>query len=260
MTHNISRRSLAKGAAWAAPAVVATTAIPAYAASPVTCSTASQAAIDAAFASLPNDIPVEMNIYQAASSVNGYSATAYINFKNLSTSNITYGPLNPLRIRIEVVQRNQTATMDDTSGYGSWGEVLDLGYDSTTGIQTYEWVFTGTIPSDANGDNEADMAIWFANTWVGGRQETQYLRITPLQLVAPAPTLEEILPDAVDQQTACLSYYTTKYDEYNLKANDTFTFAGPKQTTPIVVNQTVDSRDYGNYAGSVLSYDLDGIW
>lgn len=33
MTHNISRRSLAKGAAWVTPAVVATTAIPAYAAS-----------------------------------------------------------------------------------------------------------------------------------------------------------------------------------------------------------------------------------
>lgn len=33
MTENINRRSLAKGAAWAAPAVLATTAIPAYAAS-----------------------------------------------------------------------------------------------------------------------------------------------------------------------------------------------------------------------------------
>ncbi len=33
MTHNVSRRTLAKGAAWAAPAVVATAAIPAYAAS-----------------------------------------------------------------------------------------------------------------------------------------------------------------------------------------------------------------------------------
>ncbi|MGV3245751.1 hypothetical protein [Rothia sp. 11254D007CT] len=33
MTHNVSRRTLTKGAAWAAPAVVATTAIPAYAAS-----------------------------------------------------------------------------------------------------------------------------------------------------------------------------------------------------------------------------------
>ncbi|WP_237211778.1 hypothetical protein [Rothia nasimurium] len=41
MTHNVSRRTLAKGAAWAAPAVVATTAIPAYAASS-TCSTAAQ--------------------------------------------------------------------------------------------------------------------------------------------------------------------------------------------------------------------------
>lgn len=31
MTHNVSRRTLAKGATWAAPAVVATAAIPAYA-------------------------------------------------------------------------------------------------------------------------------------------------------------------------------------------------------------------------------------
>lgn len=37
MTHNVSRRTLAKGAAWAAPAVVATAAIPAYASSRTEC-------------------------------------------------------------------------------------------------------------------------------------------------------------------------------------------------------------------------------
>lgn len=49
MTHNVSRRTLAKGAAWAAPAVVATTAIPAYAASPATCDE-TKAAVTKAFA------------------------------------------------------------------------------------------------------------------------------------------------------------------------------------------------------------------
>lgn len=259
MTHNVSRRTLAKGAAWAAPAVAATTAIPVYAASPVTCSTSSQAAIDNVFNNLPLTIPIEMNTYTPNSAGNGFTNTTFINFKNLSTSPITFGPLNPLKVRIEVVQMKQTAVFDDTNGYGSWGTVSDLGYDSTTGIQTYEWTFMGTIPGQGNGDNEADMAIWFADTWARGMHETQYLRITPLQIVAPAPTIAEILPDA-GQQTACLTYYTTKYNEYNAKANTTLAFAGPKQTTPITMNQTVDTRDYGNFSSSFLSYDRDGIW
>ena len=47
MTHNVSRRTLAKGAAWAAPAVVATAAVPAYAASP----------------NCPSDIDTQMDTY-----------------------------------------------------------------------------------------------------------------------------------------------------------------------------------------------------
>lgn len=51
MTHDISRRSLAKGAAWAAPAVAATAAVPAYAASSsavtITCPAAAQINIQA---------------------------------------------------------------------------------------------------------------------------------------------------------------------------------------------------------------------
>ncbi|MFC6353991.1 hypothetical protein ACFP6B_08835 [Rothia nasimurium] len=57
MTHNVSRRTLAKGAAWAAPAVVATAAVPAYAASP-NCPSDIDAQVDAVFqvrlAALPN--------------------------------------------------------------------------------------------------------------------------------------------------------------------------------------------------------------
>ena len=57
MTHNVSRRTLAKGAAWAAPAVVATTAIPAYAASPATCDE-TKAAVTKAFADFAtNNVP-----------------------------------------------------------------------------------------------------------------------------------------------------------------------------------------------------------
>lgn len=36
MTHNVSRRTLAKGVAWSMPAIAATTSIPAYAASSCT--------------------------------------------------------------------------------------------------------------------------------------------------------------------------------------------------------------------------------
>ncbi|WP_239478534.1 hypothetical protein [Rothia sp. ZJ1223] len=48
MTQNISRRSLAKGAAWAAPVVVASSAVPAYAASP-NCPSDIDSQVDAVF-------------------------------------------------------------------------------------------------------------------------------------------------------------------------------------------------------------------
>ncbi|MDO4820827.1 MAG: hypothetical protein Q4A03_02105 [Rothia sp. (in: high G+C Gram-positive bacteria)] len=80
MTHNVSRRNLAKGAAWAAPAVVATTAIPAYAASP-TCPPAAdiKARVDQAFKayalSLPNSVQNFKFYFIGSSSQNGAAGT-----------------------------------------------------------------------------------------------------------------------------------------------------------------------------------------
>lgn len=56
MTHNVSRRTLAKGAAWAAPAVVATAAIPAYAASRTECPSDIANKMRAAFDSYVTDV------------------------------------------------------------------------------------------------------------------------------------------------------------------------------------------------------------
>ncbi|WP_326503055.1 hypothetical protein [Rothia nasimurium] len=112
MTHNVSRRTLAKGAAWAAPAVVATAAIPAYAASP-TCPDDIDAQVDAVFqvrlASLPSLTNTTIRLwYTGNSGTNGALQTS--NLRVQVTNGGALG-VSGLPFGFEFAQRNV-----DTSG------------------------------------------------------------------------------------------------------------------------------------------------
>lgn len=261
MTHNISRRTLAKGAAWAAPAVVATTAIPAYAASPDVCSTANLAVIDAAFADFQTrNLAMELNIFQPLAAFNGTATDVYVNFKNIGDTDVTYTALNPLIINLDLVQTTpQERKRNMTRATTSWGEVLDLGYNAATKTHSYQWVFIGTIPANAGGNSEADMVFGVGDGLVAfqGRINSKMM-ITPVELKAPAPLLSSIVPDEAQQQ-ACLSYYNQKVEELNSLVQTQYTYAGPAGGGDLAVNTTIDSTTFGNYS-PWGSQSVDGIW
>lgn len=261
MTHNISRRAVAKGAAWAAPAVLASTAIPAYAASANTCSTQNLAAIDAAFADFrTRNLAMELNIYQPLAALNGTATDAYVNFKNIGNVDVTYTALNPLVINIDLVQTTpQNRQRSMTRALTSWGEVRDLGYNAATKTHSYQWVFIGTIPANAGGDSEADMVFGMGDGLVAfqGRINTKMM-ITPVELKAPAPLLSSIIADQ-EQQQVCLSYYNQKVQELDSMVQTRYTYAGPAASGTLAVNSTIDSTTFGNYS-PWGSQSTDGIW
>lgn len=263
MTHNISRRSLAKGAAWAAPAVAATTAIPAYAAS-LTCPTETIEAIDTAFTSFKQTYPcsdydLELNIYSMGN-FNGFVSETYLNVKNNSSCDAVFTATNPLVLKIEVVDLNDTNCSTTgrsiTRAVTSWGNVQNQGYDAATKTRTYIWTFVGTIPTEANGDNEADMVIAFGDGICGLQRITSKIVITPLDLVPPSP----VLPKTVDlTNSACAEYYQKKLAVHESTTNATFTYRGDLGNTnssvyntteaPVYVNTPIDSTVYGNFSG-----------
>ncbi|WP_228065899.1 hypothetical protein [Rothia nasimurium] len=107
MTHDFSRRTLAKGAAWAAPAVVAAAAIPAYAASP-TCPDDIDAQVDTVFqirlAYLPSLTNTTIRLwYTAEVHVNG--ALSLSNLK-IQTTNGGALDVSDLPFGFEFAQRN----------------------------------------------------------------------------------------------------------------------------------------------------------
>lgn len=257
MTHSISRRTIAKGAAWAAPAVVATAAIPAYAASAETCSAASMAAIDAAFSDFQTkNLDMEFNIYQPLAAANGTATDVYTNFKNNGDVAVTYTALNPLVIRIDLVQ---TTTQDRqrslTRAVTSNGELVDLGYDAATRTRSFQWVFVGTVEPG----KELDAVFGIGDGLVAfqGRINTKIVA-TAEQLNAPVPALSGILADANEQQL-CLSYYNTKVADAQSTVPVTYTYAGPLASGAFAVNSPIDSTTFGNYSPWGTA-SKDGIW
>ncbi|MGV3103371.1 hypothetical protein [Rothia sp. 32237D007AR] len=264
MTHNVSRRTLAKGAAWAAPAVVATTAIPAYAASPTACSTATIKAIDTAFAEFKQTYPcanydMELNIYSMGD-FNGFVAETYVNVKNNSACEAVFTATNPLVMKIELVDLNDTNCSSTgrsvTSTATSWGNVQDRGYNAATKTRTYIWTFVGVIPASGSGDNEADFRIGIGDGICGFGRITSKIVLTPLALVPPSPKL----PDTVDlTNAACAEYYKSKLAVHESTTKAAYTFRGdlgntngsvPYTTeTPVYVNTPVDSTVTGNFTG-----------
>lgn len=257
MSQNISRRTMAKGAAWSVPAVVATSAIPAFAAS-AACSVESKAAIDAAFALEPVNPSLRLSMYQPLSAPNDWASDYYINLKNTGDTPITFTTAHPLQFRLDFKQDAKFETERTfTRILTSWGSVNRVGYDSATGVATYLWTFVGTIKPG----EEADMVFGttrLLKTWISGVTST--VDITPVVIDSvSAPELSSIVSDA-DQQAACADYYEQAYQAFKSTVTTNYYYEGPKATGVLAPNTTINSADMGNYAASYLGYDLDGIF
>ncbi|MDY6055823.1 hypothetical protein [Micrococcus sp.] len=138
MTQNISRRSVAKGAAWSVPAVAVAVSSPARAASPspvLGCSAASVAAIDQAFtnalaAAQAVTTPLfELNFYHPGSQLDGSDQHVYLNVKNISGVEQQIDYTNRLAFTVETRAAATAPNANDTRDgravnyiTSSWGQ------------------------------------------------------------------------------------------------------------------------------------------
>ncbi|MCT1366509.1 hypothetical protein [uncultured Kocuria sp.] len=120
----LSRRDIAKGAAWSAPLVAATAAIPAYAASPTN-----------------PDLAV---LFDGGGGSDGYFNSAYLNL-GVPASDTPITTQAPITMVIDVVGLNPNATDERSMTFGSsFGSVSRSSYNSSTFTTTITW----TIPEN----------------------------------------------------------------------------------------------------------------
>lgn len=270
MNHTVGRRALAKGAAWAVPTVVATTLIPAYAASP---SEACKQAIDSSFEAATlnlaaqyycNGSPaaLELNLYQPYGMENGGGTTLSINVKNISGCNLTFSADYPLRLLVEVRNNNVVnnagrSIMEPSTSSGKINTVRNTNMNNQpvgTVNHTVNWSFSGTI----NNNQEKDLNIGFGDGYVGGTTYwNNYVTITPL-VSSGAPTFEATGASDTEE---CRAYYNQKLTTW--VSPITWYTRGPLSnplTQPLASGSAADSRTFGNYSSSLLAHSRDGIW
>lgn len=272
-----SRRTLAKGVAWAAPVVVASSQIPVYAAS--TCSTADKATIDKAFSDAQayaeanyycNGSPAQMqiNFYQPLAMGDGGATDAYVNVKNLSSCSITFTQQYPLRLDI-YIRNNNVVTGSNrrsiTTVATSWGSKTttwtaneNLSGAPVGSVNDYiTWDFIGTLPGTNGGDNEADLRIGFGDGGGGSSTWNDYITVVPFAN-SGAPTF-----DSLDVSQGCLDYYNQKLASWVTP----FQFYAYGSKTPyssgngqaVSAGSVIDTRLTGNNSpwGSASK---NGIW
>ncbi|MDO5533290.1 MAG: hypothetical protein Q4F65_01375 [Propionibacteriaceae bacterium] len=194
----LSRRRLAAGAAWAAPAIVLAAGAPTQAASTVPCPAGALAVIDR-FSRLT------LNLYSAGY-VDGFSTNVYVNLRNDSGL--------PLRVsadvRIQVVERGNVRPSDGPRVMGavdtSWGTVSHSAdkYD-------IRWTFNAQLPQGS--DQEPDVAINFGDGLTTGlRRHKSSVSITIAALTVTGwPTYAQIVAQnpSVSFTPLCASHYNT---------------------------------------------------
>ncbi|MDY3049195.1 MAG: hypothetical protein SOR40_05415 [Rothia sp. (in: high G+C Gram-positive bacteria)] len=271
MSQNISRRSLAKGAAWAAPAVAATAVVPAYAASETPVSPC-LAKIDAAFERAAQEMAstfycngapakLELNIYQPLGIGNGYATTIQVNVKNISGCALTFTPDFPLQLQVDV--RNANVLNDDsrslawpstsmgTIKYEKFGEMNNKPVGTVN--QTITWDFVGTIRAN----KEKDLAQGFMDGLATEGRWNNYITILPM-VSSGAPTFAAT---GADDTPECRDYYNQKLSTW-ISPIQWYT-RGPLSspvTQPLATGAVADSRTFGNYSSSLLSHSRDGVW
>ncbi|MCS6711352.1 hypothetical protein JSY14_04710 [Brachybacterium sp. EF45031] len=276
---SLGRRSLMRGAAWAAPTAAVSLAAPAFAgSSPVVCDPAVIAEIDQAFTAAETlytcagqPVKLQINIYQPYGIGDGYATGAFVDVKNLSPCDINFTADNPLRIDVDIRNANVVTTgsenRDITGVYTSWGTLNGTGESENIAGQpvgsnqgTVEWLFAGLLPGNGLGDNEADLSVQFGDGITGLQRWQSYMTITP-GTASGAPILRETW--AVNE--ACVAYYNQKLTTWE----DPFEWfvSGPKVVSspaevgrPWQSGQTFDTRNIGNWSSVTGDNSTNGIW
>ncbi|WP_374928948.1 hypothetical protein [Kytococcus sedentarius] len=274
-----SRRSLVKGAAWSAPAVVLASSVPALAAS-VTCDpTALQAAVDKAFADARQRLvnqagPLTINFYQVVQSGNGFLGTAYTNLRNDGATPIEMVDMqgNPVRFRIDFVHtsgpldtrrsKNLITSWGSTARQPDWYSTPRVG---TPGTETHLWTPTGTI-TPTGGSGEADLAMNFGDGATFGGRIVEKVVVTPLAQPTSiirytstnAPGIGAVVPPAGCAATDVQPVYDAALAAWVRRGQERvavpLAVAGPavtgtvppnsennQQVAPVAVDQAVDS-------------------
>lgn len=224
MTNNISRRSLAKGAAWAAPAVVATAAVPAYAASAELCQ--NQTVIENAFTEVMTQGATAYFTEVSYGLSNGFAKSVYFNINNNTPYTLDLGA-TPLVLELDYVRANGDGRAPSGGPYriaSEWG--TDTAHqqrqiETPRGTQTSKWhtVTMGTKKTVWPGgmfkhgtESELDFTFGTGSNLIaaGGLD----VRVKVLQLPTVVPTLESIMEvHSMDLSTGCQALYQKKVVE-----------------------------------------------
>lgn len=166
MTHNVSRRTLAKGAAWAAPAVVATTAIPAYAASPNCPSAADiEARVNQVFSAYALNLPnTEQNFkfwFVASSAQNSWASTGALRTVYSGTANdLAQYPLQ-FEFGLRNVDTSIAVNRDSISGKTIQNRQIPSPYSPPGGTKTNNAVFAGTCDRIRSGSYRSSFVKFY---------------------------------------------------------------------------------------------------
>lgn len=280
------RRSILKGASWAAPTAAASLAAPVYAAS--ACSTASRSVIDAAFDEVRTTALTAYASEATQGNLNGLSKSVWLNINNTSKYDVALSGNAKLQIQIDSVRADGTATASNSgSPATAWGTVTPMTTGTSTitspsGAQqtprTTTWTASNlTIPANASGnDNEPDMTIASGTGAV-------ILRYTLVSAPVIVPSLASIAAQSGTNLDGCTAYYNQKVASAQPV---TISFAGPKLTsgtarwgsrgsvytltggaTPWAVGTSIWSSQTGNYTsdvfppkGAATGISFDGIY
>lgn len=229
MTSPISRRTLVRGAAWSAPVIAASAAVPAYAAS--YCTDANKLAIDNAFTEVATKALTAYWTEPSAGLADGFAKVPSFNIINNSQFDINLSNTNGLQIRFQAVNADGSTGLPNgpTSTATSWGTTSSV-TTTTVGTQqarTWTWTANGTnlVANKAGNDNIAD-----TNFNTGSNTVHNGLNVLATLVQAPViyPSLASIQAVAGTDLSACTAYYNSKVATAQPV---TISFAGPKFTS-----------------------------
>lgn len=225
MTHPISRRSLAKGAAWAAPAVIATTAIPAYAASSTSCSTTAIAAIDAAFKEMETSTFTAYWTEPSVGLADGFSKVPSFNIINNSSYDVELSGSQGLVVEFAAVRANGDTRLPNgpLTAATSWGKTSRVTEAVVDGQAARTWTWTATgenLVGNARGNDNVSDTNFSTGTNIDGIK----VRATLIQAPVIYSTLSSIATKSGLDLAACEAYYQSKLSTV---VPVTISFAGP---------------------------------
>ncbi|MEX3610814.1 hypothetical protein VVR12_07180 [Rothia sp. LK2588] len=207
----ISRRNLAKGAAWAAPVVIATGTVPAYAAS--TCTAAARSAIDAAFEQVRTKAFTAYWAEVGSGFIDGSAHNAYFNINNNTQYDLQFTSTQALKITFFAVAANGSTTLPNgpSSVSAARGTISPITTSTYNGKQARSWTWNTTgfvLPRNkAGNDSEFDMGIATGiNGTTGGLNVCARLDQAPV--ITPSFASIKASNSAVTDM--CLDYYNAK--------------------------------------------------